>query len=409
MRNNRHGRKSPGGEGGSFWLSFSDMMSVLVLIFIFVIFSMMFTLNEQENKYIEARNEYQIALARAEASEQEQENLIILLGKAQDALTAAEQERDTAVNNLADATEQIHILSDKLQSTESELGKQSTIIISLQGENDSLSEKNAQLLLDKQVLQNNLDSIDDDILSLQAQLDSKRKELDALGADYSALLAASKADKSAINQYQSQLDLYKQQLSQTQTQLQQLLGVKTQIIEELSGELKRNGITVGVDTKTGSISLSGGALFDTGKTELKKDGMSYLDRVLPVYLNVVLSDDFRPYIAEIIIEGHTDSTGKTGTDAYLYNMELSQQRAESVADYVLSADYMNRVLHLSGAQASDFRSVVTVAGRSFSDLIYDRSGREDKDASRRVEIKFRLKDDETIDATRMLLELMGGN
>ena len=67
MRSVRRKGRS-GGENGSFWLSFSDMMSVLVLIFIFVIFSMMFTLNEQETKYIEARNEYQIALARAEGT-----------------------------------------------------------------------------------------------------------------------------------------------------------------------------------------------------------------------------------------------------------------------------------------------------------------------------------------------------
>ena len=403
----RKGRSS--GENGSFWLSFSDMMSVLVLIFIFVIFSMMFTLNEQETKYIEARNEYQIALARAEASEKEQENLVILLGEAQNALTAAEQERDTAVNNLTDASEQIHILSDKLAQANDELAKQTTIIINLKGENDSLSSENNQLLLDKMVLENNLNDIDGQISLLQSQLDSKRRELDALGKDYSALLAASQDSQSIISGYQSQIDMYKQQLTQTQNQLEQLLGVKTQIIEELSAELHRSGISVGVDTKTGSISLSGGALFDTGKTELKQDGKRYLDRILPVYLNVVLSDSFRPYIAEIIIEGHTDSTGKTGTDAYLYNMELSQQRAESVADYVMSSDYMSRVLRLSSEQMKDFRSVVTVSGRSFSDLIYDESGREDKDASRRVEIKFRLKDDETIDATRLLLELMGGN
>ena len=43
-------KNAASGSNGSFWLSFSDMMSVLVLIFIFVIFSMMFTLNEQENK-----------------------------------------------------------------------------------------------------------------------------------------------------------------------------------------------------------------------------------------------------------------------------------------------------------------------------------------------------------------------
>ena len=42
----RYRKQTASSSNGSFWLSFSDMMSVLVLIFIFVIFSMMFTLNE---------------------------------------------------------------------------------------------------------------------------------------------------------------------------------------------------------------------------------------------------------------------------------------------------------------------------------------------------------------------------
>ena len=123
-----------------------------------------------------------------------------------------------------------------------------------------------------------------------------------------------------------------------------------------------------------------------------------------MYLSVLLDPQYSDYLAEIIIEGHTDSTGKTGTDAYLYNMELSQQRAESVADYVMSSDYMSRVLRLSSEQMKDFRSVVTVSGRSFSDLIYDSNGREDKDASRRVVFKFRLTDDQMIDQLKTILE-----
>ena len=40
-------RRTVSRETGSFWLSFSDMMSVLVLVFIFVIFSMMLSLVKQ--------------------------------------------------------------------------------------------------------------------------------------------------------------------------------------------------------------------------------------------------------------------------------------------------------------------------------------------------------------------------
>ncbi|MBO4368065.1 MAG: hypothetical protein J5859_05065, partial [Clostridia bacterium] len=38
MRYTRHTPKPSGGEGGSFWLSFSDLMSALMLVFILIVF-----------------------------------------------------------------------------------------------------------------------------------------------------------------------------------------------------------------------------------------------------------------------------------------------------------------------------------------------------------------------------------
>ena len=158
-----------------------------------------------------------------------------------------------------------------------------------------------------------------------------------------------------------------------------------------------------VDQQTGAIILYGAMLFDSGKIDLKESGQRYLDNFLPVYLSVLLSDEFRPYIAEIVIEGHTDSTGRTGTDAYLYNLELSQQRALAVANYVLDWNYMRRTLRLSEADAYSFRRMVTASGRSFSSLIYDANGTENKEASRRVEIKFSLIDEESVVATQRII------
>ncbi len=381
MKRYLRGRKSAPGSNGSFWLSFSDMMSVLVLIFIFVIFSMMFTLNEQEEKYKQARDEYLIAEARAKASEESEQEMIILLAEANKKLENAEEQ-------LSDA-------ESKLLVIQAELEEGRTIILDLRNENSAMSQDLALLLQEKQMLETNEATLNADITRLQEEIARRRSEYDTLSAQYAQLSYDSRNSTALINQYREELASTQQQLTETTTQLEQMLGVKTQIIRKLSSELKNKNINVDVDQQTGAIVLPGAMLFDSGKVDLKEGGKRYMDSFLPVYLSVLLSGEFKPYIAEIVIEGHTDSTGRAGTDAYLYNLELSQQRALAVANYVLDSGYMRNILRLNANDQETFRRMVTAAGRSFSSLIYT-NGVENKEASRRVEIKFNLVDEESV-------------
>ncbi len=111
-----------------------------------------------------------------------------------------------------------------------------------------------------------------------------------------------------------------------------------------------------------------------------------------MYLDVLLQDQFRDYIAEIIIEGHTDTDG-----GYQSNMELSYERANAVADFCL-----NKNNGLSETEITQLQKLLTVNGKSWSNPVYqqDSAGnpteKVDMSASRRVEIKFRLKEDEMI-------------
>lgn len=179
-------------------------------------------------------------------------------------------------------------------------------------------------------------------------------------------------------------------------QIDKIIGVQEKLITALKKEFSNKDLAVSVDQNTGAITFESRLLFAHDKAILQKHGKEELDKFLPSYLSVILSKEFSQYIAEIIVEGHTDSTGE-----YMYNLRLSQNRAFAVASYCLT----NKKKLLTKAQQSKLRNLMTANGRSCSNLKYkykyDKYGTEraveDKEASRRVEIKFRLREDEMME------------
>lgn len=214
-----------------------------------------------------------------------------------------------------------------------------------------------------------------------AELSKKEEQLDVQGNELDRM-------KGQLDKQQQTLDEQNRVMDEQQQKLDKIIGVKAEIIEKLSKSFDKSEVSVSVDTKTGAILLDAEILFDYGDTELKDDGRDFLKVFLPMYFDVLLSDEVRPYIAEIIIEGHTDEVG-----SYLYNLKLSQDRALSVASYCFE-DYIDTV---NEEKAQILRSIVTANGRSYNDLVYNEDGSINSDASRRVEFKFRLKDEEMID------------
>ena len=446
-------RRTVSRETGSFWLSFSDMMSVLVLVFIFVIFSMMLSLVKQKEQLAKTEDQYAAAMQRMEASEKElseKETILatteaqlkdlteelngttlILQQKEQELSDQAElirsqqEEIDRTVIVLNDEKqaldEQLTAAETKLkalENSEKELEDNRVLIIDLRKQLSDSESENTRLSQRIEMLKSNAEASQQEIDELLKAIEDKKAELDKLGVDYQTLVSESENAKKALSdaesridsqsaqltEYEQQLDAYRDELQKKQGQLEQMVGVKAQIVQQLSSALRKSGIDVSVDEQTGAIALPSQMLFTTNSATLSDGGQKYLRRFLPVYLDVLLSDEFRSYVAEIIIEGHTDSNG-----TYLHNLQLSQERALSVANYVLGDSFMSDTLGLNASAKKTLLGLVTASGRSFSAPVLDANGDEDQNASRRVEIKFRLKDDETITATEELLKLMGAN
>jgi len=182
------------------------------------------------------------------------------------------------------------------------------------------------------------------------------------------------------------------QIKEMKRTIDQMMGVRKELVQELQATFNDSQQGIEVDENTGAILFDTEVLFAYDDAELKDDSYEFLDEFVPTYLDVLLESGYDEYIAEIIIEGHTDRDGD-----YLYNLELAQDRAYSVAEYIFSDSfpYPNIQDHVE--------EKLTVNSKSYSDFRTDEEGNYSASASRRVEFKFRLKDEEILNKTRELL------
>ncbi|MCQ2436881.1 MAG: OmpA family protein [Clostridia bacterium] len=323
MRMYRSRRSRRGSRNdGSFWLSFSDLMSCLLLIIILIMFYIMYQYFDHYETSMQELAIQQTALDTANAALEEERTR---LATAESDLATAQATLITAQTDLATAQADLSVAQTDLETAQAALIVQQTEL------------ETAQALVTAQ----------------QAQLDDQ------------------------------------------QTQIESLIGLKPRLISSLSDALRAANINAAVDPASGAIILESDVLFSTGEYNLSDAGKASIDAFLNIYLSVLFSDEYRPYVAEVIVEGHTDSVGD-----YISNLDLSLQRAGAVASYILSDEYRG----ISHQQKMTLRSIITINGRSNSDPVLDARGHEDMDASRRVVFKFRLTDDQMVEQLRTILE-----
>ncbi len=356
----RRTRTKPRGDQGAAWISYSDMMAALLLLFVLVLcYSVYQYFAMLESKTTELQN--QEALLASQQTTLDEQTIILADKQAQ--LDSKQQELDNMIILLGDQQTQLDNQQLQLDQQQAQLDAQSVT------------------LQEQQVI----------IIATQSMLTQREGELAAAYIELDNKQAA--LDEATLLLTQQQTALNNQQM-----RLDELVGVKTEIIRDLSAALAEANLGAKVDPNTGDIVLESTVFFDTGDNTIKDSGKELLDRFIPIYLGVLLRPEYAGYLGEIIIEGHTDTDG-----SYLLNLELSQERALSVATYCLQMG------GLDTDQSALLRSILTAKGRSFSDPVYNEDGSVNMDASRRVEFKFRLKDTEMIDDIREILNPQGGD
>ena len=254
-----------------------------------------------------------------------------------------------------------------------------------------LETKEAQLSTQQSLLidqESQLKDKEELLATTTLMLQEQQRELDE---NRTALTAA----QQSLSLQQSKIEEQAALLAAQQTEIDKLIGLRSRIIEELRDELRRENLDAVVDRNTGAIAFTGAVLFDTNRNELKDSGKALLNAFLPVYIRTLMSEENEGYVGEIIIEGHTDTSG-----SYLHNLALSQERALAVAEYCLGPE----MTELTSAEKQMLQRIFTANGRSYADPVYKADGTVDMEASRRVVFKFRMKDSEMIDQMSAILE-----
>jgi len=134
-------------------------------------------------------------------------------------------------------------------------------------------------------------------------------------------------------------------------------------------------------------------LFQSGSSEITPVFKNILSDFFPKYLSVIIQDKYKDKIAEIRIEGHTDDVAINKTnDAYIDNIQLSQDRSRNVLAYIRGLDYYTR---LSTQKKKLLQFWLTANGLSYGrtldknkKLTYISKQIIDKEKSRRVEFRI---------------------
>ena len=195
---------------------------------------------------------------------------------------------------------------------------------------------------------------------------SKTEHEQALVSRQGDMIDSSRKDaqqsQKQVEQTRNALTSQTQQLRRTEAELEKERLAREQAQKEARAALQslQDVARVKSEDRRTTISLDGSVLFLVGQSTLLPIANHTLDRVAKTLTDLEPGSTLR-------IEGHTDSQGSADN-----NMELSRQRAQTVADYIIR----------KGVPAKD----VEVAGMGESQPVASNDTPEGRANNRRVEI-----------------------
>lgn len=153
-----------------------------------------------------------------------------------------------------------------------------------------------------------------------------------------------------------------------------------EILDTLEQRAKQNNLDLKINRATRTIHFGDTAVFDFDSFQLSKIAQEKLQAFVPLLLDIQSQKKGNQWLKRIHIEGYTDASG-----TYLYNINLSLNRAQAVVCTLVSAD-------LTPKELNQLRKLLIIDGASITGI------KENAVESRRVEVRleFRGADDHSI-------------
>nr|WP_187153670.1 OmpA family protein [Campylobacter peloridis] len=257
---------------------------------------------------------------------------------------------------------------ERLRENKEELSQKEDILKNLSQKLTNTSSTLDNVNKQKQALEANITKLNQD---LNSSLDEKDQQI------FSLLERLNKKDEE-IKELERNFD-------EAKTKIKELGLIKENTIKNLQAKFDTN---ITLDSNSGAIVLPSEVLFDTNSFTLKAHAKENLKTILTQYFDSIFKDEnILNSIENIVIEGHTDSAG-----SYIYNLDLSQKRAYAVMSFIHSFYKDPRL-----------QKLLMASGRSYSDVIM-KDGKEDKEASRRIEIKFNINTNNALEKVEKYLD-----
>jgi len=388
-------------DTANFWISYADLMAGLLFVFILLIGAIIVksVILKNELKDKESTLEVQTEVIKESKSELERQKEALkkqtkkIVSKTE--IINMKNEEITQLRNLLakrdkslDETSQKLVISNQaLELRENEISRLNQLLMAQNTKIDTFSNKIVLLqnLTNEynqtiQSSKNSLDEYKNRVMVLSNTISKNEQKLKLSDEKLLKLLKA-------LDNKQTKYDDLLTKLQAQKAKIKSLTGIKLKVIAELKSAL---GKKINIDKKSGSLRLSSNILFDKGSAQLKDGAKAQLKKNFIEYVDTLISNkNISEHLDKIIIEGHTDSDG-----SYLYNLGLSQNRAYAVMNYLLTLEYIKK---------NNIKTKLVASGRSYLDAIKV-DGVENKDASRRIEVKFRLKNEDAMYEIERILD-----